>query len=267
MNDDGPSLGESASGDAVIAATQLTKLYGGEEVLRNVDISIERGEIIALIGPSGAGKSTLLRCLSLLEPVSGGTLSVQGEEIPSYTESMPWHKRDRLLKKQRHSIGVVFQNFNLFPHKNALDNVMLPLIRVARVNRDEAESRARECIRQVGMLSHVDHFPSELSGGQQQRIAIARALAVEPQILFFDEPTSALDAENSREVLKVIRDLAGKGISMVLVTHEIQFARTVSDRIYMMANGEVVETQPTRDFFDRPTEARTREFLAATDAM
>jgi general L-amino acid transport system ATP-binding protein len=238
---------------ALIQIRGLRKSYGKFEALKGIDLDIELGEVVVVIGPSGSGKSTLIRCLNLLEDYQHGDVTVDGEKVV----------RGKGLTKVRAEVGMVFQSFNLFPHLTALANVALGPLRVRGLLKREAEERARGLLAKVGLAEHAHKFPGQLSGGQQQRVAIARALAMEPKVLLFDEPTSALDPEMVGEVLDVMQDLARTGVTMVVVTHEMGFARRVADRVIFMEAGAVVEQAAPDVFFDAPREPRTQAFLQA----
>ncbi|WP_019630919.1 amino acid ABC transporter ATP-binding protein [Actinomadura atramentaria] len=231
----------------------LRKAFGDDEVLRGIDLAVEAGEVVCVIGPSGSGKSTLLRCVNLLEVPTGGTIRVDGDEITD---------PDADLDALRRRIGMVFQQFNLFPHLTALENVMVAQVKVLRRPRAEAERIARENLDRVGLADRADAFPTRLSGGQQQRVAIARALAMGPSVMLFDEPTSALDPELVGDVLGVMRGLAEDGMTMLVVTHEMSFAREVADRVVFLDGGVVVEDGPAARVIAEPEKPRTREFLA-----
>jgi polar amino acid transport system ATP-binding protein len=239
------------------------KHYGHYQVLRGIDLSIERGEVCVAIGPSGSGKSTLLRCVNQLEQITAGKIIVCGE-LAGYQERkgrlhiLPTSK----IAEQRRRIGMVFQRFNLFAHMTAIQNVIEGPIYVKGVSRKAATERGMALLERVGLTGRAQHYPSQLSGGQQQRVAIARALAMEPEVLLFDEPTSALDPELVGEVLDVIKDLARTGMTMMLVTHEIGFAREVGDRLIFMDQGIVVEEGHPREMLTRPRSPRTKEFLS-----
>ena len=233
----------------------IRKSFGTLEVLKGVDLSVEQGDVVAILGPSGSGKTTLLRCLNFLETAQGGTMTFDGETF----------RMDRMAKRDiarlRRKTAFVFQDYNLFRNKTALQNVMEGLVAARKTPKDQALETGRRALRKVGMSDREDHYPHQLSGGQQQRVAIARAIALEPEIIFFDEPTSALDPELTGEVLAVMRQLAEEGQTLLVVTHEMGFARTVSNRVIFMEDGVVVETGPSRDFFRNPGEARARAFL------
>ena len=233
----------------------LKKSFGPLEVLRGVDLTVNRGDVAVILGPSGSGKTTLLRCVNFLENADGGELTFDGETFRLGRVS----RRDaaRLRKKT----AFVFQSYNLFLNKTALENVTEGLVVARKIPRGEAERMGRRALDKVGLSDRMGHFPSQLSGGQQQRVAIARAIAAQPEIIYFDEPTSALDPELTGEVLSVMRQLAGEGMTLLVVTHELGFARTVSSQVVFMEDGLVVEAGPTRELFEHPREERTRVFL------
>jgi polar amino acid transport system ATP-binding protein len=237
----------------LISVVGLRKSFSGVEVLRGIDLSVEAREVVGVIGPSGSGKSTLLRCINRLEEPTAGQVVVDGVEVTGPGVA---------IDKVRTTMGMVFQSFNLFPHKTALGNVTLALRRVLKVDSAEADDRARRMLERVGLAARADAFPAQLSGGQQQRVAIARALAMEPKVMLFDEVTSALDPELVGEVLGVMRDLAEGGMTMVVVTHEMGFAREVCDRVVFMDGGLIVEEGPPAELFAAPKEERTRSFLS-----
>jgi len=237
----------------VIKVEDLHKSFGELEVLKGINEEVKQGEVVVVIGPSGSGKSTFLRCLNLLEDITAGKVYIEGEQINS-----PQADIDLI----RQETGMVFQHFNLFPHKTVLDNITLAPIKVKRLNKKEAEKIAYELLEKVGLKDKADSYPSQLSGGQKQRIAIARALAMQPKVMLFDEPTSALDPEMVGEVLGVMKDLANEGMTMVVVTHEMGFAREVGDRVLFMDHGIVVEEGDPEQIFTNPQEERTKEFLA-----
>ncbi|QDG76319.1 amino acid ABC transporter ATP-binding protein [Labrenzia sp. PHM005] len=238
----------------IIEIENVAKFYGDFAALTDIDLNITEGEVVCVIGPSGSGKSTLIRCINLLETYTeGGTIRVDG--IPVETGPN--------LDKVRAEVGMVFQSFNLFPHMSVLKNVMLAPMRVRKSSPKDAEAKAQDLLKRVGISEQADKFPGQLSGGQQQRVAIARALAMEPRVLLFDEPTSALDPEMVGEVLDVMRTLAGTGVTMIVVTHEMGFARQVADRVIFMNGGQIVEAGTPEQIFDAPKEERTRDFLSA----
>ena len=244
---------------AMIEVQGLTKTFAGHEVLRGVDLSVEQGQVTAVIGPSGSGKTTLLRCLDCLEAPSAGLIRVGDVQIDG---AVPLSRQRAQVRALRQSVGFVFQSFNLFPHRTALENVIEGLVVVRRRPRAEAQERGRTLLAKVGLAAKADAYPSELSGGQQQRVAIARALALDPGVILFDEPTSALDPELVGEVLATIRDLAAEHRTMIIVTHEMAFAREVADRTIFMDAGLIVEQGPSKALFAAPTHDRTRRFLA-----
>ncbi len=242
---------------SAIIARGLVKTFGAATVLNGVDLEVATGEVVAIIGPSGSGKSTLLRCMAGLELLDGGTLRI------AEVEAAPRAPLARALKGR---VGFVFQNFNLFPHRTALENVIEGPIVVRKQSRAQALERGRALLDKVGLGGRADAYPGELSGGQQQRCAIARALAMDPEVILFDEPTSALDPELVGEVLSVIRDLASERRTMVIVTHQMDFARDVADRTIFMDEGVIVEQAPSRELFGAPKEERTRRFLGKVAA-
>ncbi|MEU4801771.1 amino acid ABC transporter ATP-binding protein [Actinosynnema sp. NPDC023587] len=246
-----------------IQVTDLHKSFGGTPVLRGVDLSVARGSVTCVIGPSGSGKSTLLRCLNHLEKPDRGEIEVGGVLVGYRRHGGKLHElKERVVAGQRASIGMVFQGFHLFGHLTVLQNVVEAPVGVLGLPRAEAEELARSLIARVGLAGREDAYPRRLSGGQQQRVAIARALAMRPEVMLFDEPTSALDPELVGEVLEVMKDLAADGMTMVVVTHEIAFARSVADTVVFLDEGLVVETGPPDVVIDGPRHARTREFLA-----
>lgn len=249
--------------EPLLRITDIHKRYGHREVLKNVSLEVNEGEVVCIFGPSGAGKSTLLRCINWLERVDAGTISVGGELIGIRRDGARLRERhDREIARQRVGLGMVFQRFNLFSHMTALENVMLAPMTVKGVSEQAAKARAAELLSRVGVGEWAGNYPSQLSGGQQQRVAIARALAMDPKLILFDEPTSALDPELVGEVLTVMRELAQNGMTMVVVTHEIGFAREVADRVVFMDNGEIVEQGDARTVFQSPKAERTKRFLA-----
>jgi polar amino acid transport system ATP-binding protein len=246
----------------MIKAEGVHKRFGRLEVLKGIDLEVRAGEVMCLLGPSGSGKSTFLRCINHLEKINSGRLSVDGELV-GYREAgdklHELHERD--VARERAKIGMVFQHFNLFPHMTALENVTLAPIRVLKVSRADARDRGREMLGRVGLSDKLDVYPMQLSGGQQQRVAIARALAMQPKLMLFDEPTSALDPELVGDVLDAMRQLARDGMTMIVVTHEVGFAREVADSVVFMDAGVVVEAGPPAQVLGAPTHERTREFL------
>ncbi|WP_165666417.1 L-cystine ABC transporter ATP-binding protein TcyN [Metapseudomonas otitidis] len=243
----------------MITVRNLTKSFKGQAVLKGIDLTIEPGEVVAIIGPSGSGKTTLLRCLNLLEEPDGGTLQVGQIEIDA---NQPLKQQQWLIRQLRQHVGFVFQNFNLFPHRTALENVIEGPVVVKKEPRERAIARARALLAKVGLAGKEDAYPKRLSGGQQQRVAIARALAMEPDVILFDEPTSALDPELVGEVLTTIRGLAEEKRTMVIVTHEMSFARDVANRAIFIDKGVIVEQGDAKTLFSAPKEERTRQFLA-----
>ena len=231
----------------------MYKSFGDLKVLNGINFQVEDGEVVCLIGPSGSGKSTILRCLNKLERATSGTIIVDGHEIT---------KKGTDINKVRQKIGMVFQQFNLFPHLSVVENIMMAPVDLKLMTREEAKETAMNLLERVGLADKADAYPKQLSGGQQQRVAIARALAMKPDIMLFDEPTSALDPEMVGEVLQVMRELADGGMTMVVVTHEMGFARDVADRVVFMSDGVIVEEGTPEEIFSNPKEARTREFLS-----
>jgi ABC-type polar amino acid transport system ATPase subunit len=245
----------SAQSDTVVRLEAVRKSFGDNLVLEGIDLEVGAGEVLVIIGPSGSGKSTLLRCVNLLEAVDSGRVFFEGEEIT---------RKGTDVSAIRTRIGMVFQQFNLFPHLKVIDNLTLATRRIRRMPRAQAEQRARELLARVGLQEKEQQHPHQLSGGQQQRVAIARALMMEPHVMLFDEVTSALDPELVGEVLIVMRDLARSGMTMLVVTHEMQFAREVGDRVVFMDHGRIVEEGKPVEVLDRPREERTRRFLRRT---
>ena len=239
--------------DALVAVRSVDKYYGNVAALKDVTLEVARGEVVVVIGPSGSGKSTLCRCINRLETITSGEIAIDGVPLP---------QEGRALARLRAEVGMVFQSFNLFGHKNVLDNITMAPMSVAKVPRREAEQRARDLLERVGLAHKEQAMPAELSGGQQQRIAIARALAMQPKLMLFDEPTSALDPEMINEVLAVMVELAAEGMTMVVVTHEMGFARKAANRVVFMDAGQVVETGSPAEFFDNPRTDRARDFLS-----
>lgn len=237
----------------MIRVENLSKSFHKLEVLKNVDLEIQKGEVVAIVGPSGSGKSTLLRCMNLLETPTGGKVFIKDKEITGLKENN--------LRQVRQNIGMVFQLFNLFPHMTALQNISYAPIQVKGISKAVAVQKGLELLRMVGLSDKADVYPVKLSGGQKQRVAIARALAMEPEIMLFDEPTSALDPEMVKEVLLVIQSLVSTGITMALVTHEMNFAREIAHRIIFLDEGKVIEDAPPAEFFSRPKSERAKQFL------
>ena len=236
-----------------VKVTNLVKHFGKLEVLNGIDMTVSEGEVVCIIGPSGAGKSTLLRCLNKRELSTSGEIVVDDVVITDAKTN---------INKVREEVGMVFQRFNLFPHMTVLDNIMLAPIKVRHITKAEAEDTARKLLARVGLADKADAYPSQLSGGQQQRVAIARALAMKPKVMLFDEPTSALDPEMVGEVLDVMRKLAEEGMAMVIVTHEMGFAREVGDRLLFVDDGRIIEQGDPKEVFEHPQEERTRLFLS-----
>ena len=236
----------------MIKVENLHKKFNQLEVLKGIDVNVEKGEIIAIIGPSGSGKSTFLRCINRLEEPTYGKIFIDGENILD-------KKTD--INKIREKVGMVFQHFNLFPHKTVMENIILAPMKLKGYTKEQAETKALELLQKVGLVEKKDTYPNKLSGGQKQRIAIARALAMEPEVMLFDEPTSALDPEMIKEVLDVRIDLAKEGMTMLIVTHEMGFAKNVASRILFMNDGIILEDETPEEFFNNPKHSRTKEFL------
>jgi len=241
------------TGEPLIVLSGVNKHFGPLHVLQDIDLTIGRGEVVVVVGPSGSGKSTLCRAINRLEPVESGTITIDGEPLPA---------EGKALARLRTEIGMVFQSFNLFAHRTVLENLTLAPVKVRRRSRAAAERRARELLDRVGLAEQADKYPAQISGGQQQRVAIARALAMDPKALLFDEPTSALDPEMINEVLDVMRKLAQEGMTMVVVTHEMGFARASANRVVFMDNGRIVEDRPPEEFFTAPRSERAKDFLS-----
>ncbi|GAA3486490.1 amino acid ABC transporter ATP-binding protein [Streptomyces cremeus] len=239
--------------DPLIELRGVNKFYGQLHVLQDIDLTVGRGEVVVVIGPSGSGKSTLCRTMNRLETTQSGSILIDGSPLP---------EEGRALAKLRAEVGMVFQSFNLFAHKTVLANVSLAQIKVRGRKKEEADRRSRELLERVGLAAHADKFPAQMSGGQQQRVAIARALAMDPKALLFDEPTSALDPEMINEVLEVMRQLAREGMTMVVVTHEMGFARSAANRVVFMADGRIVEDRTPEAFFTAPESDRAKDFLS-----
>nr|WP_314277601.1 amino acid ABC transporter ATP-binding protein [uncultured Peptostreptococcus sp.] len=239
--------------EILLELKDLHKSFGDLEVIKGIDLEVDKGDILVIIGPSGSGKSTVLRCMNLLEEPTSGQIIFEGQDIL---------KNLKMIDKTREKIGMVFQNFNLFPNKTILDNITLAPIKVKGKTKQEAEKKAKELLERVGLLDKIDAYPVQLSGGQQQRIAIARALAMEPDMMLFDEPTSALDPEMVKEVLDVIKELADEGMTMAIVTHEMGFAKEVADRVIFVDGGKIVEDGSPEEVFNNPTSDRAKDFFA-----
>ncbi|WP_306806557.1 amino acid ABC transporter ATP-binding protein [Streptomyces sp. DH12] len=240
------------AGDLVVLSN-VNKHFGALHVLQDIDLTIARGEVVVVIGPSGSGKSTLCRTINRLETIDSGTITIDGRPLPD---------EGRELARLRADVGMVFQSFNLFAHKTVLENVMLGQLKVRKTEKQAAERNARSLLDRVGVGSQADKYPAQLSGGQQQRVAIARALAMDPKVMLFDEPTSALDPEMINEVLEVMQQLAREGMTMVVVTHEMGFARSAANRVVFMADGRIVEEASPEEFFSNPRSDRAKDFLS-----
>jgi glutamate transport system ATP-binding protein len=237
----------------MVSISGVNKYFGDLHALKDIDLTVDDGEVVVLIGPSGSGKSTLCRTINRLETVDSGSIAVNGKPLP---------EEGRALANLRADVGMVFQHFNLFAHLTVLQNITLGPIKVRRTPKAKAEERGRQLLERVGLAEKADAFPSQLSGGQQQRVAIARGLAMDPKLMMFDEPTSALDPEMINEVLDVMQDLAREGMTMVVVTHEMGFARRAANRVVFMAEGQIVETATPDEFFDNPQTERAQDFLS-----
>ncbi len=242
-----------AVGEPLIEMREVNKYFGALHVLQDIDLTVGRGEVVVVIGPSGSGKSTLCRTINRLETIQSGSIAVDGRPLP---------EEGKELARLRAEVGMVFQSFNLFAHRTVLDNVMLGQQKVRKRAKRESEQRARELLERVGLADQAAKYPAQLSGGQQQRVAIARALAMDPKVMLFDEPTSALDPEMINEVLEVMRRLARDGMTMVVVTHEMGFARSAANRVVFMADGRIVEDRSPEEFFSAPATERARDFLS-----
>lgn len=245
----------------ILEMDRCRKQFGDMDVLNGISLSVEEGQVVSIIGPSGSGKSTLLRCAALLENMDGGELSYMGNKAVRDVSGRAVYASAAELKKARGCFGLVFQNFNLFPHYTVLRNIAEAPMLIQKKKKEEAYAIARDLLKKMGLADREDAYPYQLSGGQQQRVSIARALAMQPKILFFDEPTSALDPELTGEILKVIRELAAEHMTMVIVTHEMAFARDVSDHVIFMADGQIVEQGPPEEVICRPKQLRTAQFL------
>jgi glutamate transport system ATP-binding protein len=247
------SSAPSDADHALVSLDAVNKHFGDLHVLRDVSLQVAAGEVVVVIGPSGSGKSTLARCINRLETIDSGTITVDGQPVPA---------EGRALARLRSQVGMVFQSFNLFSHRTILDNVTLGPIKVGGRSRTDAQARARQLLDRVGVADQADKFPGQLSGGQQQRVAIARALAMDPKLMLFDEPTSALDPEMINEVLDVMTELARDGMTMIVITHEMGFARRAADRVVFMADGQLVEQATPEQFFSDPSSDRAKDFLS-----
>lgn len=259
MHSDAQSSGQAS----LVVARNVHKSYGDNEVLKGIDLDVKPSEVVVILGPSGSGKSTFLRCINHLEDIDRGSIMVGGEQIGYELRGDRLHKlSERAIARQRRDIGMVFQQFNLYPHMTVLQNIIEAPVGVHKESRQEAEKYARELLQKVGLSDKADAYPRHLSGGQQQRVAIARALAVKPKLMLFDEPTSALDPELVGEVLATMRDLAQQGLTMIVVTHEIGFAKEAADRVVFMDRGVVVEQGAADDVLVNPQHPRTQAFLS-----
>ncbi len=245
--------GAAPASDALVVMDNVNKHFGDLHVLKDIDLTVRKGEVVVVIGPSGSGKSTLCRAINRLEPIGSGTISIDGVPLPA---------EGKELARLRSDVGMVFQSFNLFAHKTVLQNVTLGPTKVKGVKKVEAERRARELLDRVGVGNQADKYPAQLSGGQQQRVAIARALAMEPKVMLFDEPTSALDPEMISEVLEVMTTLAREGMTMIVVTHEMGFARKAAHKVIFMSDGEIVEAAEPQQFFTNAQSGRAKDFLS-----
>ena len=252
----------TTKGDVMLRMHDIHKSFGALEVLKGIDLEVRRGEVLAIIGPSGSGKSTLLRCINKLETINSGSIELEGEFLAVTKENgEAEYAESKVERKLLGCMGMVFQQFNLFPHMTVLENLLEAPIHVKGLKREEIEPYAKELLAKVGLLDRADYYPSQLSGGQQQRVAIARALCMKPDIMLFDEPTSALDPELTGEVLKTMRELAEEHMTMVVVTHEMAFAREAASQVIFMAGGNIVEQGEPNAFFSQPKEERTKAFL------
>ncbi|MBO7426757.1 MAG: amino acid ABC transporter ATP-binding protein [Clostridiales bacterium] len=247
---------------SVLEMKNIHKSFGSLEVLKGIDLTVEKGEVVAVIGPSGGGKSTLLRCATTLETIDKGDIIIGGDTLVTTKDDKAVYCDKKMLQEVRSKFGLVFQGFNLFPHFSVRRNITEALIHVHKKSKEEADKICDQLLTKMGMLDKAEAYPCNLSGGQQQRVGIARALATNPDIIFFDEPTSALDPELTAGILKVIRDLAEEKMTMVIVTHEMSFARDVADRIIFMDGGVIVEQGPAKDIINNPKSERTKSFLA-----
>ena len=247
----------------LVQAIGVRKSFGSNEVLKSIDFNVEAGQVVCLIGPSGSGKSTMLRCINHLERIDGGQLTVDGDHVGYERRGNVLHEiKEREACRRRTDIGMVFQQFNLFPHMTVLENLIEAPIRVKKEKRGIAQKRAEDLLARVGLAEKIDAYPRQLSGGQQQRVAIARALAMQPKLMLFDEPTSALDPELVGEVIEVMNDLARSGMTMIVVTHEMEFAKAAADRVIFMADGVIVEQGTPDTVLNHPENERTKAFLA-----
>lgn len=247
---------EIGAGEPLIQVKELCKSFDGVDVLKNITTTIKKGEVVFVVGPSGSGKSTFLRCMNLLEEPTSGHIFFEGTDITD---------KNTDINLLRQKMGMVFQQFNLFPHMSIMKNMTIAPVKLLGVKEEDAVKEAEKLLARVGLLDKKDAYPAQLSGGQQQRVAIARAIAAQPEIIYFDEPTSALDPELTGEVLSVMRSLANEGMTMIVVTHEMSFAKNVSNKIILMENGRIVEQGPSKEFFANPKEERTKAFLQSFD--
>ncbi|MBR4224095.1 MAG: amino acid ABC transporter ATP-binding protein [Oscillospiraceae bacterium] len=245
----------------MLEVKNVKKSFDGNEVLKDISMTVEKGEVISILGPSGSGKTTFLRCMTMLETVDSGEIAYSGEKAVTTVDGKAVYASKADMRRIKTYFGLVFQSFELFPHFSVMGNITDAPIHVMKRPRDEVEKEARELLKKLGLSERADHYPYQLSGGQKQRVAIARALAMDPQMIFFDEPTSALDPELTAEILKVLRELAAEKMTMVIVTHEIAFARAVSDRVIFMDGGVIIEQGSPADVIDHPSNERTRAFL------
>lgn len=246
---------------SMIEISGVKKSFGGSKVLKGIDLTVNKGDVIAILGPSGSGKTTFLRCINFLERADGGTITFDGEKF----DLKSIHKRD--INRLRKKTAFVFQNYNLFANKSVLENVSIGLRVARKVSKAEAEKKSLEMLEKVGLKDKASSYPIQLSGGQQQRVAIARALATDPEVIYFDEPTSALDPELIGEVLSVMKNLADEGMTMLVVTHELNFAKNVSTKVMLLEDGIAVESGATKEFFENPREVRSREFIKTISAI
>ena len=255
LNDptDGPSVAPSSLGAPLVVLSDVDKYFGDLHVLQHIDLTVHKGEVVVVLGPSGSGKSTLCRAINRLETIQGGTITIDGTALP---------EEGKALAHLRADVGMVFQSFNLFAHKTILENVTLGPTKVRGKSKSDADKRGRELLDRVGVAHQAEKYPAQLSGGQQQRVAIARALAMDPKAMLFDEPTSALDPEMIKEVLDVMVDLAKRGMTMIVVTHEMGFARTAADRVVFMSDGQIVEEADPETFFTSAKSNRAKDFLS-----
>ena len=252
MTAPGEALADASTGEPLVVLSNVNKWFGDLHVLQDIDLTIHRGEVVVVIGPSGSGKSTLCRAINRLEPIDKGEIKLDGQALP---------EEGKELARLRAEVGMVFQSFNLFAHKTVRENVMLGPLKVRKERSSTVKERAQKLLERVGVADQANKYPAQLSGGQQQRVAIARALAMQPKVMLFDEPTSALDPEMIKEVLDVMVELARDGMTMVVVTHEMGFARTAANRVVFMSDGRIVEENTPEEFFTNPTSDRAKDFL------